>query len=77
MATGFAPDELRKSRIGKNAVHRLDRLFRQSVVGQLAGGVCQRCCPPISCGVSDFRDADFGFWVEPDGSGWLPVSGFS
>ncbi|SFL38758.1 hypothetical protein SAMN04488004_11681 [Loktanella salsilacus] len=24
-------------------------------------GVCQTCCPPISCGVSDFRGADFGF----------------
>jgi hypothetical protein len=22
-------------------------------------GVCQRCCPPISCGVSDFRGAGF------------------
>ncbi len=40
-------------------------------------GVCQRCCPPISCGVSDFRDADFGFWVKPDGSGGLPVAGFA
>jgi len=40
-------------------------------------GVCQTCCPPISCGVSDFRDADFGFWVEPDGSCWLPVAGFA
>ena len=40
-------------------------------------GVCQRCCPPISCGVSDCRDADFGFWVEPDGSGGLPVAGFA
>jgi len=41
------------------------------------GGVCQTCCPPISCGVSDFRDADFGFGVKPDGSGGLPVAGFS
>ena len=24
-------------------------------------GVCQRSCPPISCSVSDFRGADFGF----------------
>ena len=40
-------------------------------------GVCQTCCPPISCGVSDFRGADFGFWVEPDGSGGLPVAGFA
>jgi len=40
-------------------------------------GVCQTCCPPISCGVSDFRDADFGFGVKPDGSGGLPVAGFS
>lgn len=44
----------------------------------LAGiGVCQTSCPPISCGVSDFRGADFGFWVEPDGSGRLPVAGFT
>jgi hypothetical protein len=42
-----------------------------------ARGVCQTCCPPISCGVSDFRGADFGFWVEPDGSGGLPVAGFA
>ena len=40
-------------------------------------GVCQRCCPPILCGVSDFRDAGFAFRVEPDGSGGLPVSGFA
>lgn len=40
-------------------------------------GVCQRSCPVISCGVSDFRGADFVFWVEPDGSGGLPVSGFA
>ena len=41
------------------------------------GGVCQRSCPPISCGVSDFRGADFVFGVEPDGSGGLPVPGFA
>ncbi len=40
-------------------------------------GVCQRSCPPISCGVSDFRGADFAFGVEPDGSSWLPVAGFA
>ena len=40
----------------------------------LGPGVCQRCCPPISCGVSDLRDADFIFRVEPDRSGGLPVS---
>jgi hypothetical protein len=43
----------------------------------LVSGVCQRCCPPISCGVSDLRDADFIFRVEPDGSGGLPVSDFA
>ena len=42
-----------------------------------AVGVCQRSCPPISCGVSDFRGADFVFGVEPDGSGRLPVAGFA
>jgi transketolase len=41
------------------------------------GGVCQRSCPPISCGVSDFRGADNGFWIEPDGSSRMPVSGFA
>jgi hypothetical protein len=40
-------------------------------------GVCQTSCPPISCSVSDFRGADFGFWIEPDGSGGLPVAGFA
>jgi hypothetical protein len=40
-------------------------------------GVCQTSCPPISCGVSDFRVAGYGFWVEPDGSGGLPVAGFA
>lgn len=45
-------------------------------------GVCQTSCPLISCSVSDFsvsdfRGADFGFWVEPDGSGRLPVAGFT
>lgn len=39
-------------------------------------GVCQRCCPLISCGGSDFRAADFVFGVEPDGPGQLPVAGF-
>ena len=43
----------------------------------LPRGVCQTSCPPISCSVSDFRGADFGFWIEPDGSGGLPVSGFA
>jgi hypothetical protein len=40
-------------------------------------GVCQTSCPPISCGVSDFRGADFVFGVEPDGSCRLPVAGFA
>lgn len=35
----------------------------------------QTSCPPISCGVSDIRDADFVVWVQPDGSGGLPVAG--
>ena len=35
------------------------------------GGVCQTSCPPISCGVSDFRGAGFAFRVQPDGSGPL------
>ena len=40
-------------------------------------GVCQRSCPPISCGVSDFRGAGFVLGVEPDGSGGSPVAGFA
>ena len=48
-------------------VWKLDRL----------GGVCQTSCPPVSCSVSDFSVADFGFWFEPDGSGGLPVAGFA
>jgi len=52
-----------------------DRAYQNTQ--RVAAGVCQRCCPPISCGVSDFRDADFGFWVKPDGSGGLPVAGFA
>ena len=40
-------------------------------------GVCQTSCPPISCGVSDFRCAGIFFWVQPDGPCGLPVSGFS
>ena len=42
-----------------------------------APGVCQRSCPPISCSVSDFGDADFSFWIEPNGSSRLPVAGFA
>jgi hypothetical protein len=44
---------------------------------ELPCGVCQRSCPPISCGVSDFRGACFAFGVKPDGSGWSPVAGFA
>ncbi len=33
----LASDVLRDSRRGKNTVHRLDGLFRQSVYGRLAG----------------------------------------
>ena len=40
-------------------------------------GVCQTSCPPISCGVSDFRRAGFAFRVQPDGSCGLPVARFS
>jgi len=54
----------------ENLHHHVPQDFRDR-------GVCQTCCPPISCGVSDFRGADFGFGVEPDGSGGLPVAGFS
>ena len=44
---------------------------------EAAHGVCQRSCPSISCGVSDFRGAGFGFGVQPYWSGGLPVSGFT
>ncbi len=40
-------------------------------------GVCQRSCPLVSCGVSDFGGADIDFWVEPDRSGGLPVAGLA
>ena len=40
-------------------------------------GVYQGSCPPISCDVSDFRDAGFAIRVEPDGSGGLPVAGLA
>ena len=49
----------------------------RKLADKLGGGVCQRSCPPISCGVSDFRGADFVFGVESDGSGGLPVAGFA
>ena len=42
-----------------------------------AYGVCQRSCPPILRGVSDFGDAGFVFGIEPDWSGGLPVAGFA
>ncbi len=58
--------------ISKNTVLDIMKRYREA-----AHGVCQRCCPPILCGVSDFRDAGFAFRVEPDGSGGLPVSGFA
>jgi hypothetical protein len=56
--------------------------FSLLIAGDVEGtregyGVCQTSCPPISCSVSDFRGADFGFWIEPDGSGGLPVAGFA
>ena len=40
-------------------------------------GVCQISCPPISCDVSDFGGADFGFRVKPDGASRLPVAGLT
>ena len=40
-------------------------------------GVCQRSCPVISCGDSDFRVDGFVFWVEPDVSSGLPVADFA
>jgi hypothetical protein len=35
--SGLASAALRDNRAGKNIVHRIDRLFRQSVYGRLAG----------------------------------------
>ncbi len=49
----------------------------QHYLGGSAGGVCQRSCPPISCGVSDFWRAGFAFRVQPNGSGGLPIAGLS
>ena len=59
---------------GAPVTDQLDLVWESN---SLTRGVCQRCCPPILCGVSDFRDAGFAFRVEPDGSGGLPVSGFA
>jgi transposase len=49
----------------------------QDGVMRLSRGVCQTSCPPISCSVSDFRAADIGFWIKPDGSSRLPIAGFA
>jgi hypothetical protein len=46
-------------------------------VGKVVYGVCQTSCPLILCGVSDFGGAGLTFWVQPDGSGGLPVARFS
>jgi len=46
-------------------------------VANLQFGVCQISCPPISCDVSDFGGADFGFRVEPDGASRLTVAGLT
>ena len=48
-----------------------------AATNQRARGVCQTSCPPISCGVSDFKLASFAFRVQPDGSGGLPVARLS
>ena len=67
--TDDEPEILQKQNTNKNIAY--------DIAERGVFGVCQTCCPPISCGVSDFRDADFGFGVKPDGSGGLPVAGFS
>ncbi len=79
---GYDPIE---DRLRENIRATIEAVFEEELEAFLGrcrydrgtAGVCQRCCPPISCGVSDFRDADFGFWVKPDGSGGLPVAGFA
>jgi hypothetical protein len=81
--SGFMSDD-RDCDLSFNVINELDG----TLIGMSAGleiidstgaklGVCQRSCPPISCSVSDFRGADFGFGVEPDGSCGLPVAGFA
>jgi hypothetical protein len=60
-----------------NFGYALNDLYDQDEDRRAGNGVCQTCCPLISCGVSDFRGADFGFGVKPDGSDWLPVAGFA
>ncbi|SDW86494.1 ABC transporter ATP-binding protein [Roseicitreum antarcticum] len=60
--------KLRRSAQHERAMRALDRVglghLADRSPGTLSGGgVCQSSCPPISCGVSDFRGADFGFWV--------------
>ena len=51
--------------------------FVETCIRMGVPGVCQTSCPPISCGVSDFGGAVVAFRVQPDGSGGLPVAGFS
>ena len=59
------------------AVVVLPQVLNMIPLAALAGGVCQTSCPPVSCGVSDFRGAGFVFRVQPDGSGGLPVASLS
>ena len=66
-----------RSSVGTLAERKTRFVVLCKMSGNGASGVCQRSCPPISCGVSDFRGADFGFWVEPDGSSRLPVAGLT
>jgi transposase len=64
--------------IGKYCDHLpLDRQSKIFARERVDLGVCQDSCPPISCGVSDFRGAGFVFRVEPNGPCGLPVSCFA
>jgi hypothetical protein len=74
----FALPELVKTlqEQGRETLELVETMIEGQRLRDIAG-VCQTSCPPISCGVSDFRGADFGFGVEPDGSGGLPVAGLA
>jgi hypothetical protein len=80
--TGFVESLLRL--IGLNwavpdfsTLSRRQKNLKVNIPYRESDGVCQSSCPPISCGVSDFSGAYFGFGVEPDGSSGLPVAGFA
>ena len=60
---------------GNDEAGRTQTALRDRHAHVVCDPLCQSRWPPISCGVSDFRGADFGFGVANDGSGGLPGAG--